>query len=425
MAYASKLLDNSSGFDESFTTGYAARAFAEDFLYQQAYGSYLLDTKKQHEWIVTKTFSPSITYATNVSGTRRDAKDDIIYGYSSGVGVARQFKKIFISTFYSVAGTQNVEQEESNTVNHSFGQSATYTGNRIGVTFSNTLQPAATYATGERTELDVNNQQKVVTWADNANLNVAYKVSPKTKVDYNLAYKLYYFPVAQNSTTVNSFSEYTFTMGPRMTYQILPKVSIFTSYEFARSYFFEGGDFSSKSDTVNIGGSVKITPKMSANASLGYSMLSYDTNVLGFDSVTLSYGLTRRLTQKIFMSAGYSTSTTEDFDALAGQNKTQLTQNYLTNLSWKITPRASLAAGASMIINSKEGFITLRDPDNETLTFTREQEDVTYEWNTTYSWNPAPYVGFVFGYRFINNNSSFVDFESDDQRIFTQANCRF
>jgi hypothetical protein len=424
-AFASKALDNATGLDQSFTSGYTSRAFAEDLHYQQAYGNYLQEKKVSTDWIITKVFSPSVTYDSNVTSTRNDPKDDIIYGYTGTVGVARQLKKVFISSFYTVAGTQNVEQEESNVVNHSFGQEVRYIGNRVNVSFTNSFTPSSQYSTGERTELQVDNKTKVTTVADNASLVVGYRVSPKTKVDWNLGYRLFYFPVAQTSAAVNGFSEYTITTGPQLTYQILPKTNLSAAYSFERSYFYEGGEFSSKSDTITIGTTTRVTPKISVSGSVGYTMRSYDNNVLAFNSLNLNLGGTYRLTEKVFWSLGYQSNTSEDFDALLGENKTQDNYSYVTNLSWRISGRMSANLGGSIIVTSKEGFITLPDPDNSTLAFTRELENIAYEWDASWDWTPAPYVSFKLGYRYLNQNSSFVDFEFDDQRFLGSANCRF
>ena len=427
-------LDSLSGTNQSFTDDFSERSYGQRF-----YTTTEKDINRVKEpsvfltsadkggalWQARGGTSANVVYDSNVEGAYNDERNELIHSYAANWGLTRREHRTFFSTFYNIDATKNVVIEKNDAVNHKITSEYRYKGSKFRAELTNTFTPGTDYATGNRTELEVAGRKKVRTIADNAQLNLMYTYSPKTELSMLLGYDNFYFPIVDNSEEVNGFSSITYRVAPRINYKWTPKTSLHAAWPWYRTYYYQSGENNSSGFTPSVGIATKLGSKTAAGFDIGYQYRSYQQNILPIDGLTLSAGLYRQLFAKVGGSVYYTRSTTEDFDSLEGQNRSTVTDFYGMNLGWKISKKVEVQLDASMGFDSKEGFITLPDPENPAINFVREQEDVTYQWGIDWNWEPRKYVNFKLGYKYLNKNSSFKDFEYEDHKVVASVNSHF
>ncbi len=424
---ASERIDAFSGADQSFSAGYQETRFAEDFHLREAYGPLLTEQLSTVDtWQFKKDISVGFTYDSNIFSSRNDPKDDIFYTYSPTLGVRRKGHKSYIENFYTLSYVDYVEDQKLSRPNQKNTTKMEYKTDKLSINVSNVFEPNTAYAIGERTELKAAETSKVITYTDDANMEINYKITPKTSFDFDWNYKIFYFPVSGNSLAANSFSSQTHIFTPGLFYQITPKTSVFAKYGFEIVDFFQGGGFASKAMSTTVGVAGKITPKTGLSASLGYKTRKYNETSLGnFEGYTFRAAVSRRFLPKIAGTVSYSRDTQEDFSIQGSRSTSQEVEFFGLNLTWFLYPHLTLDGGASAGFNSRQGLFTKVDPENSTLTFTRPEETHFYEWNLNLNWHPRPFVEFFIGYKYFNHGGTFKGFQYDDQRLTATGSLRF
>lgn len=422
-ASASQAVDTASGLDQSFTVGHTQKAFAEDFHMKETYGVPPVEKKSTEAWKMHTAFNTSTLYNSNRLDTLHDPSGDLIYGFSPSITIDRQGNNNLLQFFYDLNYTKYVVNSKLNHLSNDYGFNSRFNKNRWTVAFTNSFKPNTAIATGERTELDSSGRKRAITMSFSSSLNVSYQVSPKTSINYTQGYSLFYLPVAQNSAAVNAFSTHTYTMSPRISYSVTPKTVVFVSYSASDTNFIENGDLSSWAKILSVGANGKLGNKTGISTEIGFTNEKYNDSIRpAIGGLIIKSAVNRRLTEKISGSLSMTKDIRGTFNSLAGQNDKQETLFYGMNLSWIATPRFSVNLEASYGTSSKGGFVTMEDPDNPTLSFTREQKDEIFSWGLAMNWSPRSFMNLTLAYDETDRNSSFKSGESEDQKILGTAN---
>ena len=444
-AGASTRFDSLGGLDQSFVQGYTERKSAENFHYNQVYGAIEAEKKAEEDkkyedrWRYVRQFSAVTTYDDNFSKKFRDPKGEMVTNYSPTVGMIRRGKGSFLEMFYAMSYVHYVQNETSSGfTGYSQTTNLGYDFNRLKINISNSFSPNTSVARGQRTELRADDaaNDSVVTYADGLSMNLDYQFSEKTQLAFKYGIALLYFPSKKKdassavSTTLktdnNNSSTLTSSYGTSISYRLTPKIGVSTSYNYQTVDFYRGGTNGSQNHNINVGVSGKISPKTSADISVGFSRREYqDPQTIPSDGFVWQIGISRPITPKITGSLSTSQNISENFDTSLGQSLMQTSNAYSLALTWKASARMSVENNFSYVITERQGFITQVDPDNPTLTFTREQGNQNFSWDITWNWSPKDYCSFLLGYEYVNANASFKASEFDDHKFLGSASVSF
>ncbi len=447
-AFAFTSIDSFSGVDQSFTDGFSFRSTAEkghdNFAFREERERSQKEEKSakdykdsEREWRFHKLFQTGVLFDSNPESSQHDPDGDLVYGYNSSLGMSRRSENVFFSLFTNNSYSDYVENQKNSRYSNSENMQYNLNFKRLKINISDSFKPDTALAVGERTELlpggeassasDLS-KRKVYTYSNSLNIDSSYTLSPKTSLTYNHIYSYYYFPVAGNSETTNSFSSKTNTFRPGVTYKIRPKVNVFANYALEMIDYFEakGDTLHPQTHTFSTGLDWKMNPKTGLGFSVSYLLRDYLTDhIKNIDGLVLTWSVSRQITQKIFATASFSKDVQQSLDQSMNSSLQEDKYFYGLNLTWKITQKMFLSGQVSAQLNSREGFVTLRDVDNETLTFTRPMEDQSYRWGLGFNWNLKKDLIITLLYEFLNHNSSFKNFEYEDHRALAAVNFKF
>ncbi|MBI3316310.1 MAG: outer membrane beta-barrel protein [Candidatus Omnitrophica bacterium] len=425
-SWAADFLDAAAGVDQSFAIGQKQKQFGQAFHQREAYGLPKEAEGPAGEWQMTKKMIVRAAYDGNLFSEYNDPKEDFIHTYTPSLSWMRrgEFTQVTSKLDASYARYVTNHKQSGLSTNHNLNMS--YKKNRLSASLVNVFKPRSKFAVGDRGELRSPGKEQVLTWTDNATATLVYKISPKTKASFKFDYSLFFFPVAGNSVATNAQSTQTYSWGPKFTYALTPKLDVYTAYEWEEVNYFQGGNTPSGSEKVSLGADGKLTPKTGLSVDLAYANREYrDKTRPGVDGLYLKTGISRKLSGKLTSSFSYTTDVAEDFNTQAGQEGQSSSDTYQASITWAISPRLSLDGSTSYLIRSKKGIIEMADLENATLKHQREQEDTVFECGTSLTWTPRSYMNFVIGYKFLNKNSTFKNFEYDNHRIAITGEMEF
>ncbi len=421
-APALETIDSASGTEPAFTANYVQKSFGNEFHNEETYGVLMRPQKDLVQF--HKSFKVAALYNDNILNSRIDPIDDQIFNYAPQIGVSRKTRNGYVETFYDLTYTDYAEHHKLNTVNHENMTKFSYKKNRLSVDFSNSIKPYTTFATGERTELDVFGTQRVKTHTDDATFSLEYTWSPKTKTAFIYAFGWASFLPSGGNTSLTQFNVKTHGFTPQLYYAITPKTNVYASYNYQIVDYYKGG-LSSSSTTPSIGVVGRLTPKTSLNVDAGWKKRDYvDSSTPAADGFVLKGAVNRKLMPKISATFSVSKDVSENFDRVASQSLQQEALFYGLNLSYLFSPRVSVDVSAGHGTNSSEGLVTIQDIEGSGL-FTREMEDEFTDWDIRLKWTPRPFCEVGLGYEFEKKNSSFKNFEYDKHQVYASAGVRF
>lgn len=328
----------------------------------------------------------------------------------------------YVRLFYDVAYYDHIEYQKLSDYTHTARQEFGYTFNRFTINVKNSITPRQVVSVGERTDLGPAGST-ISPITDLASMDINYKISPKTTASFLYYYDLFYEPHFEG----DSSNSQTHTFGPRIQYQVTPKNQVYGSLLWRNIDYFDDQETKSWTMTPSVGIKSRISPKMTLNFEAAFPSREYKDDLISVvDGVALRGALFRRISPKVSGSIfGTWDNSVEDLDTSRSQNPTRMTQTYGATLSWDIAPRLSFNADASATFNESEGFDTVEDPENDTLSFTRQPEDQSYQWGVGLNWYPKRYVSLFLGYQFLNHNDSFKNNEYDRHKGVGSINARF
>ena len=201
-----------------------------------------------------------------------------------------------------------------------------------------------------------------------------------------------------------------------------PKTAVFVNYSVQDTNFIENGDLSSWAKTLSVGANGKLAERIGISTEIGFKNEKYNDNIRpALGGLIVKAAVNRRLTEKVSGSLSMTKDITGTFNSLAGQKQKLEALFYGMNLSWMAAPRFSVNLEASYGTSSKGGFVTMADPDNPSLFFTREQKDEVFSWGLAINWSPRAFMNLTLAYDETNRNSSFKSSEYEDQQILGTA----
>lgn len=427
-ALALEVIDAASGEDQAFTAGYAGRALAEQYHRKQAYAvQELLERPDRWKW--ERTAKTSVAYDANVFSRRRDPKDDLIYTYALPMKWTRQRKSGYVQLFYDISYVQYVENEKLSRSNHAIGTQISYNIDKLTITLNESFKPSSAVSVGERTELRTVESSRVTTLSNKFSLVTDYDVSSKTRLSWDYYHVLFYLPSSQNGTTLSNYSSQTHTFGPRFNYQWRPRVAVQGKARWTViDYYLEtGAPFDSVTSSAGGGVTLKMTDKTDLLVSADLVQREYEQfEIEPVEGYQLQVSMNRKFTPKILGSLTYlRDNTVETLDRALYSSFCQTNQQAGINLSWFLTPKITIEGSASAGLTENEGFITRADPDNPTALYTRAKEDDYYQYSLSLRWEPRPAFSLLVAYYYFKKNSTFQDFEYDNQRLVSAVEYEF
>ncbi|MCG3175512.1 MAG: hypothetical protein MOGMAGMI_00445 [Candidatus Omnitrophica bacterium] len=419
-ARALDVIDAVSGEDQAFTAGYSGRSTAEKYHRDQTYGVEEL-LERPDGWSWGRTVKTSVTYDGNIFSARQDPKDDLIYTTGLPMTWTRQRKDGYVKLFYDINYVTYVENEKLGRANHQMGTTVGYRIDKLTMTLNESFRPSSAVSVGERTELKTAESSRVTTFSNALSLNTDYDVSTKTRIGWDYAHNLFFLPSAQNAATLSNFSTQKHTFGPRFSYQWRPRVGVSGRAVWTvTDYYLEtGAPFDSVESAYGGGINLKLTDKTSLYAGADLVHREYEQfEIEPTKGYRFQSSINRRFSPKISGTITYTRdNTSETLDRTLYSSFGQTQQQAGINLSWFLTTKITIEGSASAGLIENEGLITRRDPDNPTLTFTRPKEDDFYQYSLSLRWRPRPAFSFLLAYFFFKKNSTFKDFEYDNQRF--------
>lgn len=427
-ALALDVVDAVSGEDQAFTAGYGGRALAEKYHRDQTYAVQEL-LERPDGWVWSKTAKTSVTYDANIFSRRRDPKDDLIYTTALPMKWTRQRKNGYVQLFYDISYVTYVENEKLSRANHLMGATVSYRIDKLTMTLSESFKPSSAVSVGERTELKTAESSRVTTFSNNLSLLTDYDLSPKTRLGWDYYYALFFLPSANNGAALSNFSTQTHTFGPRFSYQWRPRIGVHGKARWTVvDYYLEtGAPFDSVTSSVGGGTTIKLTDKTGLYVNADLVEREYEQfEIKPTKGYQLQTSINRKFSPKISGSVTYSRdNTTETLDRTLYSSFGQTTQQAGINLSWFLTPKITIDGSASAGLVENDGTVTFADPDNPTALYTRAKEDDFYQYSLSLRWVPRPTFSFLLAYFFFKKNSTFQNFEYDNQRLVSAIEYQF
>ncbi|GEM_PF-1206177 len=444
-AFAVRRFEDLTGVSQAFTRGYDYRAYSEASSDEGSYELLVPDAKKKEAiekaleeeerqldtWRYRRSIQASSTYVSNLNHTRNDPKDDVIHNLAPTVGMSRRTEHTYVDLFYKASYTTYVETEKLNALTHQQGTTVGYRFGRLRLNFTNVLSPSTAYDTAERTELENTattgaGRTRIQAINDVFTASADLKVSDKTSTSFTYARDYFLLPVRNNSLTANGFSTVSHRLTPRVSYRLTPKTSVFGEYTFNRADFFEGGLFGSDEHSGRLGMAGRINDRTYVTFATGLRLRDYkDENLDPEDGLTWTASISRKLTEKLAVSVSTTKGQSENFDTALRDTLQENTFFTGVDFTFKLSAKTSLALGGSMGFVSSDGLITQIDPDNPTLTFTREPGTQLYDWYVSWAWSPRRWISTLLAYQYKNQNGSFKGDEYQEHRMVGSLNASF
>ena len=416
--FSADLSERSAGTDQSFVAGSSLRAFTGAI-----HGEGQLPASSEVEgldWVLSKRLEILTAYEGNVFSARTDAKDDMITTYSLPLTLSRRGKNNLAQLFYTVSAVRYVENSELSRVQHSMGSKISYKTDKFNFILDEKFAPSTAIAVGEKTELKTAGASQVTATNNSLYTTMSYVLSSKTMAAFSYGNYVYYFPRNENSVGVANFSTQTHSFGPTLTYFWTPKTTLSTTYRCqVVDYFVGTGAF----DSVSNEWLVDVERKLGDKTRLTLEMSLIDRNYrhiptekkIGYSARA---AISNRLTSKVLLTLAASRNTlTESLDTEKSPFLVETSDDVGLKMTWEATKHLSADLGLSAGLITREGLATFRDPDNSTLTFTREANDDFYQLKCGGHWTPRPFVTFSIAYYYFNRNSSFKNFEYYNHRM--------
>lgn len=426
-AEASEETDRASGVSQAFTEGYAARTFAEAFHKEATYGVPLVE-ESLTALSLKKRVEISSGYEANVFSSTQDAKDDVIMTYSLPLSLSRGGTHDYEEFLYTISNIRYIENNKLNRVNHNFGTRMKYKTDKLLVTFKDDFTPSTAVAVGERSELKSASSSRVTTLMNTGEIEAVYDWTKKLKTSVSYSHSVYYFPPEDNSAGINDFSTQSHSFGPTLSYQWTPKTRLLTNYRISLvDYISKTQALDSVTQIWMIGAAGKLAPKTGYTVDFGVVSRDFrHEEVAPHTGYQLKAALTHRILPKVSWTMAASRHTlVENLDAARSPELYQIANDATLNVTWLASRNLTLSFGAIAGFTDRDGLITEEDPHNDTLSFTREVDDDYYQWDTTLRWAPRPNMFFILAYNWFNKNSTFKNFEYDNQRITASMNYQF
>ena len=441
--WALQKIDQLTGIDQSYKAGYTLQSRSEEF-HDASIQEFVVEQEAEEEaeyeeeeaerfeedlWQYTRAFEFGTIYQKNPKGLAHDPRNDLTYTFKPTVGMSRKSGHTSVSLGYGLVHTRMSADEEASTVSHAFSTEVGYQLDGIRLTISNGFSPKSILARGERTELSTDNaaQDSVFAFSNAFKTQLAYPMTLKTSVSFAYDNSITYFPTRAGSVTTNeSLSDMTHSYNPRLTYQVSQKVSVFGDYKREIRDFFKGGDFSSRSHTIQAGFESPSFFKTKLKASGGYFIR--DFQLLGLPSAigcVYTVGIARSLTPKITASLFSSQEIGENLDARTSARPKTVTTLFGYNLTYALSPHLSLQNNATAGFLEKTGSVTKVDPENPTRTLTRPNLSETYIWGLGLGWSPRKYFSAFAGYDYTNQKAPFNSSESKNHRFAVSGSINF
>ena len=429
---ASDFVDRATGIDQTFNLGNSERHYAEGFHRKETYGI-LPDKRPENQWLFSKSIGAAVTYDDNLFQTRTDPKDDLIYAYSVPLSLSRKTENTNLAFAYSALYANYTENHKQNTLSHRTSQGWTYKKNRLDFSISNSFTPGTKVATGDRSELNVNEDGLVTTIQDSLGTNIKYKVSPKTSVGFSLGYSYFFLPIKKNSdnATISSSSTKTISMAPTLYYAWTPKTTLHATYGFSTVDYFKrtntSDNFSSQSTEFTVGGNGRLTSKMTFDLDTGFSTTTYrNKDITPSRGFVLKGAIHRKLTPKIPITASYVRSIGQSFDTIEHSAVTSVNTTYGLDATYQLASRLTLDAAAQYTYSTtKDIFVSGPDVENDFLTFTRQPESEQITWDLGLNWTPKYLLPLRLGYSNIKQHNTFKSGEYNQQKLVLSSQYSF
>ncbi len=403
-----------SPLEESFSTEHPYKSFSTDFP-TVPYTPLLHETAfdKKGKWQPYGSFDFSTVYDSNLFNSRIDPKDDLIYTYVATAGFERQGDKVYFDTAYDLAYSDFVENEKLSRFGHVISSRFRWTDDRFKFTFENTFKPDSPYNVGERTEFLLLEPSGIIATSDAARAHVSFELAPRWKLLYTQHYSVYYF----HNEADEPFSAQAFIFNPKIMHEINDKTALYVSYSYRVKDFFKRGIFSSKQHIPRAGFVTSLGPATDLGANVGYAFREYeDLENEDHGGLVAKVEVTQRLFRRGTLTLWGVKVLDENFDTSVIDSPNEDAYFVGADFVWRVSPALELRSGASAGFTSREGLATLADPDNSSLTFTRELESDFYGWSADVKWKLNSQWSILLGYKFFNKNSSFKDFEYEDHK---------
>ena len=430
-AFAMRDIDSLSGADQRFTVENSQEVFSENFHQKELLaGTAIVDEATKQplgSWKFYRQIKAGVLHDDNYSATYRDPKPETIYTYTPTVGMSHRSEYTYMKMFYNLSYSDYVQNQKLSRFNQDQYTSLRFKFNRLTVSFENTFKPDSAFVQGEKTELHTTDGKHVITYFNTAQLKTEYKFSPKTDLSFLYSNDVFYFPKTNITATDNSSqSTMTHKFIPKIAYRLTPKTSVFVDYKYTVVNYFKGGDFGSHENAADIGVEGRIFSGLGVNLSMGYNYLDYlDVHSPALKGLTFQFGVSKKILPKVQATLSATREVGQDLGS-SGFESSQFDKDfYGLNLTWKASSHITVDAEGSVGYTSHDGMITLPDLDNPRLTFTRPREDQIYKWGIKLLWNPKPFFDLLLAYEYVNQNSSFKDFEYYAHRLAGYLSYKF
>jgi len=425
-ASALQQMEDFAGTQRRFEPGYAPRLYGTTFHVTEVKGapteSPYATGEAPEVWRQYRSLRFSTNYDSNIFSSRNDPKDDMIYVYEGKIGIERSQKTYYVRLFYNIGYVENIENEKGNSYYDSQQTEFGYRFDRLSINVSNTISPKTRIAVGQRTELGAPGAT-ISPITDHARVDFNYKFSPKTTASFLYDYALFYTP---HELSDSSFNSQTHDFGPRITYALTPKTTIFAEYHWRTIIYFEDQEFRQWTQTLRAGISGRVSPKTAYTFEAAFPVRDYKSPLDTLEGAALRGSIFRKLTPKLSGSIyGSWDNSVEDLDTTRSEDRVRTSETYGLKLTWQATPRVDVFADASATFQWSDGFETQIDPYNDTLSFTRSSADDIYQWGVGLNWTPKRYLTIFLGYDYVNHNASFTNDEYDRHRAQVEAEVTF
>lgn len=423
-AQALQSIDQLEGVDLSFRSGYAMRSRSEAFHSEQArefitegesaiYTEEEAKSSEEDLWAYSRKIDGGALYVTNAKSLPHDPAGDLIYTLNSALGMARRKDYTTVNLGYTLSSTRNAQNEKSSTISHGTSVAVTYDFGRLALGISDGFSPRSVFDQGERTELipDKAGQKKIFAFTNSLGMSSAYKFSEKTDVSFGYGNSVLYFPIENNSSSSNrnnSSSVMTHSYRPKISYKLTSKIDVFGEYAKEVADFFKGGISSSKAQTIRVGGKTTLWRNFKITGSGAYFIREYvefgRPSTVGF---LYDLSVARPLTRKLTASASVANALGENFDPAKSLDFKTDTIVTSVNLTYGLTKRLKLEGSASALFLDNGGFVSAKDEENDTQTFTRPNESDEYLLGIGLRWTPRGFLTVLVAYDMGNKKGAF------------------
>ena len=370
---------------------------------------------------IEKAFAFSTEYDSNVFLRRNDPKDDVSFIYTPSVGIVRGRKgetKSYLQTFYNLTYVDHVEYQKLSRFNHQILSKIGWRTDKLRVDISNDARPYSAKSAADRTELHSSTTAQVIDHSDTFRLSVAYDVTPKITLSHAYGYAIDYFAASSNENNrgVEHSSEQVHSFNPRISYAWTAKTTLYTDYQFKMSDFFRGGQFASKTQTFNFGLNHVFSLKTALNTQAGWAFNDFNEDgIRSGNGFVYRAAVIHKFSEKLSGTLYTAKSLGKSYEAAGATIFTESLNVDIYSggvaLGWAVTPSMNLKTGFKALFTHRDGYITLTDTENPSLSFTREHEDEIYAWNVDWSWVPKGSWAYYLRYELYNHNASFKNFE--------------